>query len=48
MKTKKEKEEIKEETFKPNINQLKPKLDESQPQLTATGSLGYQKYLLRV
>ena len=29
LKTKKEKEEIKEETFKPNINHLKPTLDES-------------------
>ncbi len=29
LKTKKEKEEIKEETFKPSINHLKPKLDES-------------------
>jgi len=40
-KTKKEKEETKEETFKPNINPLKMKLDESNSPIITTASLGY-------
>ena len=50
IKSKKEQEETKEQTFKPHINKTQPKMetDTSQIQAVNTNNLGYQKYLLRV